>query len=62
MTYRASLINFLRLPRVSAVFHYQSLHASEFYIDKHDGRKLSNSDRYSDCLLRLPLFNELTVA
>ena len=32
---------------------------SEFYIDKHDGRILKNSDKFTDCLLRLPLFYEL---
>jgi dTDP-4-amino-4,6-dideoxygalactose transaminase len=57
---RSSLIEFLRSRGVTAVFHYQSLHASEFYADKHDGRELPNSDRYSDCLLRLPLFYELS--
>ena len=42
-----------------AVFHYLSLHASDFYKEKHDGRALSNSDKFSDCLVRLPLFYEL---
>ena len=42
-----------------AVFHYLSLHSSEYYKDKHDGRELPNCDRYADCLVRLPLFYEL---
>jgi dTDP-4-amino-4,6-dideoxygalactose transaminase len=37
-----------------------SLHQSPFYINKHDGRELPNSDFYSDCLLRLPMFYELS--
>ncbi|MEP1088225.1 dTDP-4-amino-4,6-dideoxygalactose transaminase [Algoriphagus sp.] len=47
---------------VLAVFHYQSLHRSG-YAKKHFpdqyGRELPNAARYSDCLLRLPLFYEL---
>ena len=44
---------------VNPVFHYQSLHTSEFYKDKHDGRSLPKTDRYADCLVRLPLFVEV---
>lgn len=44
---------------VLSVFHYLSLHASPYYADKHDGRVLPESDRYSDCLVRLPMFYEL---
>ena len=46
---------------INSVFHYQSLHKSGFYADKHDGRILENSDRYTECLLRLPLFYELSL-
>jgi dTDP-4-amino-4,6-dideoxygalactose transaminase len=56
---RNSLIAYLKENRVLAVFHYLSLHKSEFYQDKHDGRDLSETDRYSDCLVRLPMFYEL---
>lgn len=57
---RSNLISFLRQNGIMAVFHYQSLHNSPFYNDKHDGRPLPNSDMFSDCLVRLPLFYELT--
>nr|MBA3705232.1 DegT/DnrJ/EryC1/StrS family aminotransferase [Bacteroidota bacterium] len=57
---RASLITYLKTNGVHAVFHYLSLHKSPYYIDKHDGRKLFYSDMYSDCLVRLPFFYELT--
>lgn len=50
-TYKAKGIN--------PVFHYISLHTSPFYKKKHDGRVLSNCDRYSDTLVRMPLFYEL---
>jgi dTDP-4-amino-4,6-dideoxygalactose transaminase len=43
-----------------AVFHYISLHSSEYYKDKYIGNELLESDRYTDCLLRLPMYYELT--
>ena len=58
---RTALIKKLKENGVLAVFHYLSLHSSEFYKDKHDGRDLPNCDRYADCLIRLPLFYELSV-
>ncbi len=57
---RQGLINALKKFNILSVFHYLSLHKSPFYISKHDGRELPNSDLYSDCLLRLPMFYELT--
>ena len=57
---RTKLIDHLKQHGILAVFHYLSLHNSPFYMGKHDGRILSNSDRYSNCLLRLPLYYELT--
>lgn len=57
---RTSLIKSLKANNVSAVFHYLSLHKSPFYHDKHDNRELSETDKYSECLVRLPLFYELT--
>jgi dTDP-4-amino-4,6-dideoxygalactose transaminase len=59
---RTALIAHLKAANIMAVFHYLSLHKSPFYQDKHDGRELPNTDRFSDCLLRLPLFFELTDA
>jgi len=59
---RTALIEQLKTAGVMAVFHYQSLHASQFYASQHDGRPLPNADRYTDCLLRLPLFFELADA
>ncbi len=57
---RNNLIAFLKKQGIMAVFHYQSLHKSKFYAEKHDGRVLSNADYYSSVLLRLPLYYELT--
>lgn len=56
---RTALIQHLKNKGVGAVFHYLSLHSSPFYKDKHDGRALPNSDRFADCLLRLPFYYEL---
>lgn len=56
---RTKLMQFLINSNVETVFHYLSLHKSKYYIDKHDGRVLENSDKYTDCLLRLPLHFEL---
>ena len=56
---RTELIKELKNNHISAVFHYLSLHKSEYYINKHDGRDLPNTDKFTNCLLRLPLFYEL---
>jgi len=58
---RTSLINHLKENDIISVFHYISLHSSPFYSSKHDGRILSNSDSYTDKLLRIPMFYELDV-
>jgi dTDP-4-amino-4,6-dideoxygalactose transaminase len=57
---RTQLIDSLKSSGVSAVFHYLSLHSSPYFASQHDGRVLANSDRYTECLVRLPLFPELT--
>jgi dTDP-4-amino-4,6-dideoxygalactose transaminase len=59
---RDRIIKELKDNNVNAVFHYLSLHKSSFYSDKHDGRNLPETDRYTDCLLRLPMFYELDPA
>lgn len=59
---RTTLQRALRQHDIETVFHYQSLHRSAYYLKRHDGRPLPEADRYSDCLLRLPLFHELTAA
>ena len=56
---RTALIKKIKENGVQAVFHYLSLHSSEYYKDKHDGRDLPKCDSYADCLVRLPLFYEL---
>ncbi len=61
IAFRTTLINALKENGLHSVFHYLSLHSSEFYKNKHDGRELRNSDNFSDCLVRLPMFYELNI-
>lgn len=56
---RDMVIEKLRQRGILAVFHYLSLHKSLYFSEKHDGRQLSQSDRYSDCLVRLPVYYDL---
>lgn len=58
---RTNLIKYLKEHDVQAVFHYLSLHSSDFYKNKHDGRELPECDRYMDKLVRLPLFYDLEI-
>lgn len=58
---RSAIINRLKANNILAVFHYLSLHKSPFYHLKHDGRELPHTDNFSDCLLRLPLYYDLSV-
>lgn len=57
---RGELIDYLKQNGINSVFHYISLHSSPYYLEKHDGRVLSNSDRFTDCLVRFPFYYELT--
>lgn len=59
---RKELINYLNDKGIHSVFHYLSLHRSDFYRDKHDGRILNEADLYTNRLLRLPFFYELTAS
>jgi len=56
---RISLIDFLKKKEIHTVFHYLSLHKSQFYIGQYHGENLPNADMYSDCLVRLPFYYEL---
>ena len=58
---RTALIQHLKENDILAVFHYLSLHSSQFYKDKHDGRELPECDRYADTLVRLPMYYDLEI-
>lgn len=53
---RTDFIAKMKARDVLTVFHYLPLHSSEYYKANHDGRELPNCDRYSDTLVRLPLY------
>jgi dTDP-4-amino-4,6-dideoxygalactose transaminase len=59
---RSALINYLKSHDILSVFHYLSLHKSDYYSQKHDGRVLTYADHYTDCLLRLPMYFELEIS
>jgi dTDP-4-amino-4,6-dideoxygalactose transaminase len=60
MHWRDKLIKYLKENGIYSVFHYLSLHKSDFYKDKYKGKELIWTDKYSNCLLRLPFYFELT--
>jgi dTDP-4-amino-4,6-dideoxygalactose transaminase len=55
-TERQGLIDALKKRNILSVFHYLSLHRSVYYQNNHDSRRLINSDLFTDCLLRLPMY------
>ena len=57
---RTSLMQYLKDNGIQATFHYIPLHSSDYYRDKYTGAPLVNCARYGDCLVRLPLFYELS--
>ena len=59
---RSELIKFLEEREISTAFHYLSLHKSPYYALQYNGQDLPNCDKFTNCLLRLPFFYELTTA
>lgn len=59
---RTKLIAYLKDQGIGAVFHYLSLHMSDYYKEHHEGEipNLPNCDCFADCLVRLPMYFELT--
>lgn len=60
---RTSFIEHLKSANIFAVFHYISLHKSPYYLSQvgaKDMQELPNCDRFSDQLVRLPLYFELS--
>lgn len=56
---RTEILRRLKENNLMAVFHYLSLHKSQYFFKKYKGSELIQSDRYSECLIRLPMFYEL---
>jgi dTDP-4-amino-4,6-dideoxygalactose transaminase len=57
---RTQAIEKLKNNSIYAVFHYLSLHKSPFFQHKYKGKELLWSDHYSNVLLRLPFYYELS--
>ncbi len=57
---RNECITRLKNKEIYAVFHYLSLHKSPFYSNQYLGEDLFFSNLYSDTLLRLPFYYELS--
>ncbi|MBS1662588.1 MAG: dTDP-4-amino-4,6-dideoxygalactose transaminase, partial [Bacteroidetes bacterium] len=54
------MIAYLSRKGIMAVFHYVPLHTSEYYLKEHERVSLPNTERFSACLLRLPMYFDLT--
>jgi len=62
MAIRTQLINFMKAQDVSLAFHYQSLSESEYAKKNGLFKKLDYSKKFSDCLVRLPLYYDLKLS
>ena len=58
---RTKLIEHLKENNVHAVFHYLSLHRSRYYSKYNEKFDCQNSDHFTNCLLRLPMYYELSM-
>ncbi len=58
---RVEFTRLLKEHNIYAVFHYLSLHKSPYYSSRYEASELPETDRYTDCLLRLPMYYELDV-
>lgn len=59
---RTALIKYLKENGVLSVFHYLSLHLSDYYTANNtEIPNLPECDHYADCLVRLPMYYELSM-
>lgn len=59
---RTALIKFMKEKEIHPVFHYLSLNKSEFFLKEEKEIDIPNADHFTDCLVRLPFYFELSVA
>lgn len=57
---RDGLMAFLKEHKIESYFHYVPLHLSEFNLNSNPKISLKNAEKFSDHLLRLPLYVNLT--
>jgi len=55
-----NLLQYLNDAGIKAIFHYIPLHSSPYFSGKTKSLNLDNTDRYSNTIVRLPLYCELT--
>jgi dTDP-4-amino-4,6-dideoxygalactose transaminase len=58
---RYDFIKYLNEEKIKAVFHYQSLHLSEFYLQTNNSVNLKNCEIYSANLIRLPFYIDVNI-
>lgn len=56
---RTELIKELKNKHITSTFHYLSLNKSDYFLSNNECIDLPNSDKFTSCLVRLPLFAEL---
>jgi dTDP-4-amino-4,6-dideoxygalactose transaminase len=56
---RTAVIEQLKNNNILAVFHYISLHRSPYFLQNNDDKLLPETEKYTNCLIRLPLFFQL---
>ena len=57
---RDGLIEYLKKTGVHAVFHYQGLQESKYYVFQMDKKEqLPNCNHFTDCLVRLPIYYDI---
>lgn len=59
LDYRSRFMEWMKEHGVQTTFHYLPLHSSQYYASQYQGPQLQQCDRYTDCLVRLPLYYEL---
>ena len=62
LEFRTKLMAFLKEHDIQTTFHYLPLHSSAYYCDQFKGDPLVHCDHYGNCLVRLPLYYELSDA
>lgn len=55
------LLSHLKKHGIPALFHYQQLHSAPHHLKNYPGKYLPNADRFTHCLVRLPLHNGMTI-
>ncbi|TNE59784.1 MAG: dTDP-4-amino-4,6-dideoxygalactose transaminase [Bacteroidetes bacterium] len=57
---RDALLAYLREKGIASAFHYGGLHQSPYYRAKYGDVQLPNAEKFAACLLRLPLYYDLS--